>query len=66
MWSPAYYSLWMNRYPGVRSLKDHSDFLHYALAHGLRYYVIPREAGSATIVWMKCEFTAILTSRFIG
>ncbi|MGB6945136.1 MAG: DUF6798 domain-containing protein [Bryobacteraceae bacterium] len=44
MWSPAYYSLWMNRYPGVRSLKNHSDFYHYALAHSLRYYVIPREA----------------------
>lgn len=44
MWSPAYYSLWMSRYPGVRSLKNHSDFYHYALAHNLRYYVIPRES----------------------
>lgn len=49
MWSPAYYSRWMGRYPEVRKLKSHSDFYQYALAHALGYYVVAKEPDPCDI-----------------
>ncbi len=49
MWSPAYYSRWISRYPEVRRLKSHSSFYKYALAHNISYYVIPKEPSNTDI-----------------
>jgi hypothetical protein len=53
MWSPAFYSRWMDRYPDVRKLTSHADFYNYARAHDLRYYVVPK----ASTRWPRMSFT---------